>query len=42
MDSEASHQPNFRTRWTPSINKIFADLVVKYIQLLKEQISSSC
>lgn len=36
MDSEASHQPKLersRTRWTPSLDKIFADLVVKHIQL---------
>nr|POF09542.1 l10-interacting myb domain-containing protein [Quercus suber] len=36
MDSEASHQPKLersRTKWTPSLDKIFADLVVKHIQL---------
>ena len=45
MDSEASHQPKLegsRTRWTPPIDKIFADLVVKHIQLVKEQITFSC
>ncbi|XP_021896715.1 L10-interacting MYB domain-containing protein-like isoform X1 [Carica papaya] len=36
MDSEASQQPKqerSRTRWTASLDKIFADLVVKQIQL---------
>lgn len=36
MDSEPSHQPKLersRTRWTASLDKIFADLVVKHIQL---------
>ena len=45
MDSEANHLPKLepsRTRWTPSIDKIYADLVVKHIQLVKEQITFSC
>ncbi|KAK3231778.1 hypothetical protein Dsin_003659 [Dipteronia sinensis] len=37
MDSEASQQPkqerSSRTRWTASLDKVFADLVVKQIQL---------
>ncbi|GAV63600.1 Myb_DNA-bind_3 domain-containing protein [Cephalotus follicularis] len=36
MDSEAIHQPKqerSRTRWTTALDKIFADLVVKQIQL---------
>ncbi|KAJ4827055.1 hypothetical protein Tsubulata_042045 [Turnera subulata] len=36
MDGEISGQPKqerLRTRWTPSLDKIFADLVVKQIQL---------
>ena len=36
MDGEANHQPKqerLRTRWTASLDKIFADLVVKQIQL---------
>ncbi|KAJ7957857.1 L10-interacting MYB domain-containing protein-like [Quillaja saponaria] len=39
MDSEASHQPKqerSRTRWTASLDKIFADLVVKHIQLVNK------
>ena len=31
-----------RTRCMPSIYKIFVDLVVKHIQLMKEQITFSC
>lgn len=36
MDGEAHHQPKqerSRTRWTPALDKIFADLIVKQIQL---------
>lgn len=36
MESEAGNQPKHersRTRWTASLDKIFADLVVKQIQL---------
>ncbi|KAH7523523.1 hypothetical protein FEM48_Zijuj06G0020400 [Ziziphus jujuba var. spinosa] len=36
MENEAGHQPKHersRTRWTASLDKIFADLVVKQIQL---------
>lgn len=36
MDSEIGHNPKqerSRTRWTASLDKIFADLVVKQIQL---------
>ena len=33
MDIEASNQQRSRTRWTASLDKIFADLVVKHIQL---------
>ncbi|KAJ7966856.1 L10-interacting MYB domain-containing protein-like [Quillaja saponaria] len=36
MDIEVSHEPKqerSRTRWTASLDKIFADLVVKHIQL---------
>ena len=48
MDSGLSaviHQAKLErstTRWKPSIDKIFADLVVKHIQLVKEQITFSC